>query len=66
MKETVHINNGRIHRCEHCGLATIEQYLILCPSLDSPQRELKQYLCFFCAKDLKDSGVQIRKVIEND
>lgn len=61
MKETVHYN-GKLHPCEHCGLATIEEYFVIAPTLDFPERELKQYLCYFCAKDLLDSGAKIRKV----
>jgi hypothetical protein len=57
MTETIHYN-GKVRKCK-CGLVTIQEYLI-----KTPDRELRQYLCFYCARDMKDSGIKIKKVRE--
>lgn len=64
-KETLHIANGKVHPCHHCSLACTQQYYVLAPSLDFPDREVKMYLCLFCAHAFIDSGIQIRKVTES-
>ena len=64
-KDTLHIPSGRVHPCSHCGLACTQEYYVLCPSIDFPNREIKMYLCYFCACAFVDSGIQIRKVKES-
>jgi hypothetical protein len=61
-RETLHIDNKKVHPCSQCGLACIEEYFVLSPTIDFPERELRQYLCLFCMRDLVSKGVQVKKV----
>jgi hypothetical protein len=58
------MENNKNHPCEYCRLPTSQEFFIHAPNIDSPQRELRYWLCPICAKDLQNAGVQIRKIME--
>lgn len=63
-KDTLHIDNKKVHPCHHCQLSCTQEYYVLTPTLDFPDRETRMFLCYFCACAFVDAGIQIRKVKE--
>lgn len=56
------MNDIKMHPCERCGFSTTQEYFIKAPCISFPDRELRQFLCLFCAGNLEDSGVEIKKI----
>lgn len=56
MIETLHYN-GKVHKCDKCGLPTIKRYKVLAPSLNEKDGTLclcdrTLWLCGLCFKTL--------------